>query len=279
MTIDAHQHFWKYEPVQHAWISDEMSVIRKDFYPADLEPVLAQNKVDGCIAVQADETEEETVFLTALASKNRFIKAVVGWVDLRAANISERLEHYKQFNIIKGFRHILQGQDPSYMLQADFLNGIAALQTFNYTYDILIYPKHIPAAIEMVKQNPGQLFVIDHLAKPYIKAGLIDEWAKGMRALAAFDNVYCKISGMVTEASFRHWKQEDFTPYLDVAAEAFGTGRLMYGSDWPVCLAAASYSEALAIVANYFRSFSPAEKAGIFGNNALRFYNIDTDER
>jgi L-fuconolactonase len=275
MTIDGHQHFWQYNPQKHGWIDDEMAVIRKDFLPAGLEPVLTSNGIDGCVAVQADETESETDFLIGLAQQNPFIKAVVGWVELSAENISDRLAHYKQHNIVKGFRHVLQAQDPSFMLQPSFLNGIAALQSFNFTYDILIFPKHLPAAIELVKQFPNQRFVVDHLAKPYIKAGLIDEWKKDLQLLAHLENVYCKISGMVTEADYNNWLPGDFKPYLDVVTEAFGTKRIMFGSDWPVCLVAASYGDMLAIVRDYFAAFSRSENQDFFGNNAARFYNIE----
>jgi len=275
MTIDGHQHFWQYNPQKHSWIDDEMAVIRKDFLPAALEPLLTSNGIDGSVAVQADETETETDFLIGLSQQNTFIKAVVGWVDLRAENISDRLAHYKQHNIVKGFRHVLQAQDPSFMLNPSFLNGIAALQPFNFTYDILIFPKHLPAAIELVKQFPNQRFVVDHIAKPYIKAGLIDEWKKDLQLLAHIENVYCKISGMVTEADYNYWRPNDFKPYLDVVVEAFGTKRIMFGSDWPVCLVAASYSDMLAIVRDYFAAFSLPENQDFFGNNAARFYNIE----
>lgn len=274
MRIDSHQHFWKYDPVAHSWINEEMSVIRKDFLPADLSPLLQQNHIDGCIAVQADQTEKETDFLIELGAQHSFIKGVVGWVDLRAENIRERLDHYQQYAVVKGFRHILQGEEPSFMLQPDFVRGIAALQEFGFTYDILIFPKHLSAALELVKQFPEQPFVIDHIAKPFIKDGLIDEWKKGMKALAQFSNVYCKISGMVTEADWKNWEKEDFTPYLDAVAESFGVNRLMYGSDWPVCLVAASYEKTVGIVQDYYSSFTASEQELIMGGNAARFYRL-----
>ena len=188
--IDAHQHFWHYEPVKHSWIDEEMAVIRKDFLPADLEPIIKSNGVVGTVAVQADQTEEETNFLLRLADEYDFIKGVVGWVDLRANNIEERLAYYAQFKNIKGFRHVLQGEEPSFMLQPSFVNGIAALNAYNFTYDILIFPHHLEAALQLVNQFPNQPFVIDHIAKPYIKAGQIAEWAKGMKALSEHINVY-----------------------------------------------------------------------------------------
>lgn len=274
-VIDSHQHFWKYDPADHEWINDSMSVIRKDFLPGDLLPILQQNNIDGCIAVQADRSEKETDFLIELAAANDFIKGVVGWVDLRAENIRERLAYYKQYPIIKGFRHILQGEEPEFMLQPDFLRGIAVLKEFGFTYDILIYPKHLSAAIELVKQFPEQPFVIDHIAKPFIKDGLIDDWKHGMETIAQFPNVYCKLSGIVTEADWNNWKQEDFIPYLDIVVKSFGVNRLVYGSDWPVCLVAASYEKMIGVVKDYFASFSQEEREAIFGVNAARFYNLD----
>lgn len=272
--IDSHQHFWHYHPVKHDWIDDTMKVIRKDFLPADLQPVLQKHNIDGCIAVQADQTETETNFLLSLQKANNFIKGIVGWVDLRAANIKERLAYYKQFSAIKGFRHILQGEAPEFMVQQNFLNGIAALKEFDFTYDILIFPKHLPAAITLVQHFPEQKFIIDHIAKPYIKDGLIGEWKHAIKNIARHENVYCKISGMVTEADYSHWKQKDFTPYLDVVVEAFGSKRILYGSDWPVCQVAASYTKMLNIVKDYFATFSANEQDDFFGNNAAAFYMV-----
>jgi len=273
-VIDAHQHFWHYEPVKHSWIDDEMAVIRRDFLPADLQPLLIQNCVEGCVAVQADQTENETDFLLDLAKANSFIKGVVGWVDLRANNIEERFEHYSKNKTLKGFRHVLQGEDPSFMLQPSFINGIKALKAFNFTYDILIFPKHLGAALELVTLFPNQPFVIDHIAKPFIKIGQIEEWANGMKELAKCPNASCKISGMVTEADLKNWKTTDFTPYLDVVVESFGINRIMYGSDWPVCQVAASYEQVLSIVKDYFSKFSTEEQALFFRENARRFYQL-----
>jgi L-fuconolactonase len=272
--IDSHQHFWQYDPVKHDWIDDDMAVIRKDFLPPDLQPALQQNNIGGCIAVQADQTTKETDFLLALQKENSFIKGVVGWVDLRADNIEEQLSFYKQFAALKGFRHVLQGEAPEFMLQPGFVRGIAALKQFDFTYDVLIFPKHLQAAIELVKQFPDQPFVIDHIAKPYIKSGLIDEWKQDMNTIAQYENMHCKISGMITETNYQNWKPDDFTPYLDVVVESFGTNRIMFGSDWPVCLAAASYQKIIEIVSNYFAAFSTTEKANFFGNNAAAFYNL-----
>ena len=273
-AIDAHQHFWQYNPVRHSWINDEMTVIRKDFMPGDLLPVLQQNGVAGCVAVQVDQTEAETDFLLQLSEKNNFIKGIVGWIDLRAGNLEDRLEHYGQFPAIKGFRHILQAEEPEFMLQSSFRNGLGLFKYYDFTYDILIFPKHLPAALQLVKQVPDVQFVIDHIAKPHIKDGLIDEWKKDMEAIAQYPNVHCKISGMVTEADMRNWKQADFTPYLDVVTAAFGINRIMYGSDWPVCLAAGSYTAVMGIVKEYFAAFSANEQQIFFSKNASAFYHL-----
>jgi L-fuconolactonase len=273
-AIDSHQHFWQYHPDKQNWIDDTMSAIRRDFLPKDLEPVFRQSNIAGSVAVQADQTELETEFLLTLQTDNSFIKGIVGWVDLQSEDIDSRLAYYSQIPGIKGFRHVLQGEVPEFMLQPDFIRGIAALQKFNFTYDILIFPKHLQAAIALVKQFSHQKFVVDHMAKPYIKAGLIEEWKRDIKSIAVFENVFCKISGLVTEADFAHWKIQDFRPYLDVAVEAFGTKRILYGSDWPVCLVAASYQQTKGIVDDYFASFSESEREDFFGRNAINFYQL-----
>ena len=272
--IDAHQHFWDYDAVKHSWINDSMQRIRKDFLPEDLEPILLQNNIAGCVAVQADETETETNFLLRLAEKNTFIKGVVGWVNFTDKNLPEKLAYFKNFKLIRGFRHVLQNKAPEYMLQPDFINGIAALNPFNFTYDLLIYPTHLEAVKKLINYFPNQMFVIDHLAKPYIKNGLIDKWKKDIKAIAGYDNVFCKISGMVTEADPENWEPQHIKPYLDVVVEAFGTKKIMFGSDWPVCLVAAGYGEILSLTEQYFKSFSTTEKSAIFGNNASLFYQL-----
>ncbi|HTM93859.1 MAG TPA: amidohydrolase family protein [Flavisolibacter sp.] len=274
-TIDAHQHFWQFDPVRDSWITDDMLVIQKDFFPDDLKPVLQQNGFDGCVAVQASQSEEETDFLISLANENDFIKGVVGWVDLQANDIEERLAKYKSIPVVKGFRHVLQGEPQrDLMLKPEFKRGIAALQKHGFTYDILIFPDQVNFSGELVASFPEQKFVIDHIAKPYITRKEIDEWKRDMQKIAKQENVYCKISGMVTEADWKGWKKEDFKPYLDAVVEAFGTDRILFGSDWPVCLVAASYEKMLAIVKDYFASFSQDEQDRFFGLNAIRFYNL-----
>jgi len=278
MTIDAHQHFWKYNPIRDSWMTDEMHAIRKDFLPNHLHHLLKANGIDGCIAVQADQSEAETTFLLQLASENNFIKGVVGWVNLQAGNIEERLEYFSRFKLIKGFRHIVQSEpEDDFMLGSKFMYGISLLPKYNFTYDILIYPRHLPYAKKLVACFPQQRFIIDHIAKPNIRQQDLVQWKKHMTEIAAFENVYCKISGMVTEASWHTHTYNDFVPYLDVIVEAFGIDRIMFGSDWPVCLLAASYKEVLGIVQDYFASFSADDQALFFGGNATRFYNLSEE--
>lgn len=276
MIIDSHQHFWNYDPVAHSWIGDDMSVLKRNFLPEDLWKVYQENEVDGCIAVQADQSEAETDFLLQLAAQNDFIKGVVGWVDLRSVELEERLMHYADFPKLKGFRHVVQSEpDPNFMLKKDFQRGLDQLHRYNFTYDILIFPTQLAAALETVKTFPNQNFVIDHIAKPYIKAGKIDEWASFMQQIAAYPNVTCKVSGMLTEADWGNWESQDFTPYLNIVFQAFGTQRILYGSDWPVCLVAGTYTQVKGLVSNYISKYSEAEQADIWANNTKHFYGID----
>ena len=275
MVIDSHQHFWIYEAEKHAWIDDNMKVIRKDFLPEDLKIIYQQNNIDGCVAVQADQTLAETDFLLDLAAKNDFIKGIVGWADLRATNIDEVLEKYSQFPKLKGFRHVVQGEaDHNFMLRPDFLNGIAALEKHNFTYDILIFPHQLGAALELVRRFPNQKFVIDHIAKPYIKDGFYDGWATSMKAIGEYQNVYCKLSGMTTEADYNNWTPEQIEPYMQLVLDAFGADRILFGSDWPVCLVAGNYTKTKELVTNFIAKLSPDEQAGIMGKNAIKFYNL-----
>jgi L-fuconolactonase len=272
--IDSHQHFWKFDPVRDSWINDDMKVIQRDFFPEDLAPVLHENKIDGCVSVQADQSEEETHFLLTHAAANDFIKGVVGWVDLRSSQLHERLAYFSGFKKLKGFRHVAQAESIGFLRRPDFSHGISALKNYHFTYDILIYPQQIPDAIWLVKQHPDQKFVVDHLAKPLIREHEVTHWAAGMKELASFPNVYCKLSGMVTEADWNRWKTDDFKPYLDIVLSHFGTTRVMYGSDWPVCLVAAAYQNQLGIIEEYLQPLSWSEKHKIMGENAIQFYNL-----
>lgn len=273
--IDSHQHFWKYNAEEHSWIGDEMAVIRKDFLPEQLAVVLQENGVQGCVAVQADQSVAETGFLLDLAEAHELIKGVVGWVDLQSPNVETVLEHYAAFHKLKGFRHILQGEaQRDLMLQPSFLRGIAAMGKHNFTYDILILPDQLQYIPALVSRFPDQRFVIDHLAKPPIKKHEISDWKRDIGLLASHENVYCKLSGMVTEADLQNWTYEEILPYLDVALATFGTGRIMYGSDWPVCLAAGEYAEIIGIVNTYFSAFSTHEQSLFFAGNAAQFYRL-----
>ena len=273
--IDAHQHFWQFDPVRDSWIDESMSVIQRDFLPADLQPLLTQHQFDGCVVVQSDQSEKENDFQLANAGSADFIKGIVGWVDLQSPGVEERLSYYSSFNKMKGFRHVLQGEaDRALMLKPAFMNGISKLAQFGFTYDILIFPDQLKYVAELVTAFPDQRFVIDHIAKPPVKAQQIKEWSKDIRSLSGYENLYCKISGMVTEADWKNWKKPDFTPYLDTVVESFGTNRIMFGSDWPVCLVAASYASMLEIVTDYFSSFTQHEQEQFFGLNAIQFYNL-----
>ena len=274
MIIDSHQHFWKYDPVRDSWINEEMKILKRDFFPNDLAPILSENKIEGSIAVQADQSETETLFLLTLANQNPFIKGVVGWVDLCSDKIAERLEYFSQFKIIKGFRHIIQSEASGFMKQPNFKNGIRQLEKHNFTYDILIYPHQLQEAIEFVKEFPNQKFVVDHLAKPVIKQNEFASWSKRIAQLASFNNVFCKLSGFTTEADWKNWKPKDFTRYFDFALECFGASRLMYGSDWPVCLLASSYDQQLNLVGTFVSKLSVTEKERIMGGNAIKFYKL-----
>ncbi|MFY0712502.1 amidohydrolase family protein [Seonamhaeicola sp. NFXS20] len=275
MIIDSHQHFWIYNPKTHEWIDDSMAVIRRDFLPSDLDKIYKENDVDGCIAVQADQTIKETEFLIKLSQENSFIKGVVGWVDLRSENLEKDLDNYSNINIVKGFRHIVQGEpDCNFLLRPSFLKGVSALEKYNYTYDILVYPHQLGATLEFIKRFPKQKFVIDHIAKPYIKDGFYDGWATLMQEIAKHENVYCKVSGMVTEADFDNWTPEQIKPYLNLVFKAFGTSRVMFGSDWPVCLVAGNYKEVKNLVTDFIADLSANEQANIMGLNAIKFYNL-----
>lgn len=275
MVIDSHQHFWKYERKKHSWIDDKMKVIRKDFMPSDLEKVYQQNNIDGCVAVQADQTSAETDFLLDLSSKNNFIKGVVGWVDLRGNDIETVLEKYRKFEKLKGFRHVVQGEaDHNFLLRKDFLRGISALEKHDFTYDILVFPHQLGSVLEFVKRFPNQKFVIDHIAKPYIKDGFFDGWAILMKEIAKQENVFCKVSGMITEADYKTWTQAQLQKYLEVVFTAFGTDRILFGSDWPVCLVAGNYTQVKEIVTNFISKFSKVEQQAVMGNNAIKFYNL-----
>lgn len=276
MKIDAHQHFWVYDPIRDSWMDDSMTTIQRDFLPDELKGELDHCQIDGCVAVQADQSEAENEFLLDLASKNPFVKGVVGWVDLCASTVEERLAHFAANPLFKGVRHILQSEaDDQFMLRDDFKRGIAQLSNHGLTYDILIFPKHLGTALELVRQFPEQPFVIDHLAKPLIKKQIFSPWEKDIRALAAMPNVYCKVSGLTTEANWHGWSTDHIYPYLDIVFDAFGMDRLIYGSDWPVCTLAGGYRAAHELLLTYTSVLPVDFQNAVFGGNACKFYKLE----
>ncbi len=275
MKIDAHQHFWHYSPLTHPWISDRMSVLKRDFLPRDLSALLDNQDIAGSVAVQAAQSEQETLFLLTLADKYPSIKGVVGWVDLQLPRVEERLEYFSRYPLLKGFRHIVQDEpDNNFLLRDSFLNGLSRLHRYNYTYDILIYPRQLPAAIALVAQLPEQKFVLDHIAKPPIKAGEFEPWALQIEQLAQNQNVCCKVSGLITEADWDHWEQADLQIYLEHIAVCFGFDRIMFGSDWPVCLLAGSYHQVAEVFNSFVNDLSDRQKALAWGGNAMNFYGL-----
>ena len=252
-----------------------MGVLKREYGPGELKVLLEQCGFEGSIAVQASQTEEENAYLLSLSKRNAIIKGIVGWIDLQSNAVSERLSYYKSQELIKGFRHVIHDEpDVDFMLRPSFLRGIEQVGRFGYTYDLLIFPIHLANTIELARRFPDQLFVVDHIAKPGIRNGEIEGWKISMSVLASFENVYCKISGMVTEADWKNWRQEDFIPYLDTIVELFGTTRIMYGSDWPVCTLAGSYADTYGIVKGYFDRCSAAERDDFYGLNAARAYRL-----
>jgi L-fuconolactonase len=277
MRLDSHQHFWHYSPTEHTWMTDQMQALKQDFLPYDLKPLLDVIQFDGSIAVQARQTLEETRWLLELAEQYPFIKGVVGWVDLRSDRLTEQLQRFAQHPKLVGVRHVVHDElDDDFMLRPDFRRGIAQLLDFNLTYDLLLFPKHLKVAVQLVREFPQQPFVLDHIAKPKIAAQLLSPWKEDLQQLATFPNVFCKLSGMVTETNWKQWRPVDFRPYLDVVFEAFGATRLMIGSDWPVCTVSAEYAPMMKIVMDYVPKES---QNAILGDNCARFYQIPAEEQ
>lgn len=275
MRIDSHQHFWHYNLAEYGWMTDSMAVLKKDFLPEDLAPLLEQTGLQETVAVQARQNLQETEWLLELAGQHDFIKGVVGWVDLRSPEVRSQLETYAQHPKLKGVRHVVHDEpDDYFMLLPEFLAGLALLHEFNLTYDLLLFPRHLPVAVDVVKQFPDQKFVVDHIAKPFIKAKTISPWDSDMRELAQFENVYCKVSGMVTEAAWGQWEVADFYPYLDIVFDCFGPNRLMFGSDWPVCTLSGTYAQVVQIVQEYLQQFPGEIQVKIMGRNAVEFYSL-----
>lgn len=276
MRLDAHQHFWRYSASEYGWIDARMGRIARDFLPADLEPELRGSGFDGCIAVQARGTRAETAFLLELARAHPFVRGVVGWEDLCAPDAARRIERLAAEPLLVGLRHGVQDEpDDGFLLRTDFQTGVRALARHGLVYELLIHPRHLAPARAFAAALPDQPLVLDHLAKPAIAQGLRQPWERELRALARLPHVACKISGLVTEARWNAWRPEDFTFYLDVVLEAFGPERLLFGSDWPVCLLAAeSHARVHELVAGWAERLDPSARARLFGGNAARVYRL-----
>jgi L-fuconolactonase len=279
MRIDSHQHFWNYSVAEYPWIGAGMERLACDHLPADLEAVARPVGVVGSVAVQARQSLAETRWLLSLAKKHPFIRGVVGWVDLRSEHVADDLAILADDEKFVGVRHVVQDEpDPRFVLGEAFVRGVRALHRFGLTYDLLIYPHQLPAAIDLVGLLPEQPFVLDHLAKPRIrppqKVGEMADWRRGIETLARRGNVCCKLSGLVTEVAWRQWQPADFTPVLDIALAAFGPARLMFGSDWPVCLLSAEYAEVVGIIDDFISTLTPAEQSLIWADTACRVYRI-----
>jgi L-fuconolactonase len=275
MRLDSHHHFWIYRESEYGWIGEGMETIRRDFTPSDLAPLLRRNGFGGSILVQVRQSLEETESFLRIAEDNDFVRGVVGWVDLRSARVQADLERFSEHPRFVGVRHVVQDEpDDRFLLRDDFLRGVGLLKEFDLAYDILVYHRHLPAVLEFVARFPEQRLVLDHIGKPAIARGELEPWASAIRKLGRFENLHCKLSGMVTEATWKGWKRADFLPYLDVVLEAFGPGRLLIGSDWPVCLLAASYDEVIEITTDFIESLSSSEKEAILGGNAAALYDL-----
>ena len=273
--IDAHHHLWRYAKEEYGWISDEMGVLARDFLPEDLRRVLLASGIQGSIAVQARQTLEETSWLLSLAGEYDFIRGVVGWAPLARPEFPALIERLQEFEKLKGLRHVIQDEpDDDFMHRPDFNAGVALLKQFGLVYDILIFDRHLPAAISFVDRHPAQVFVLDHIAKPRIRDRELEPWRTKIRELARRENVYCKVSGMVTEANWKYWRPADLQPYFDVVLQAFGPKRLMTGSDWPVCLLATSYQTWFSTVEEFIRPLSSAEREMILGGVASDVYSL-----
>jgi L-fuconolactonase len=275
MKIDTHQHFWRYNTAQYLWMGENMGSLRRDYLPGHLAPLLKSAGIDGTVAVQARQQLEESYWLLELANQNPFIKGVVGWVDLCNPKVTEQLEKLAPHTKFRGVRHVIHDEpDDRFMMREDFRRGLSQLNKHGLTYDLLLFPRHLPVACELLKLFPEQQFVLDHIAKPLIKERKLKPWRTDIRRLAKFTNVYCKVSGLVTEAHWTHWNRADFRPYLDVVFESFRTKRIMIGSDWPVCTLAGTYTEVVQVFCDYVTQLSETEQADVWCNNAQGFYGV-----
>ncbi len=275
MKIDSHHHFWKYSAAEYPWIGEAMAVLRRDFLPEHLQAEMAAAGIDGVVSVQARQSVRETEWLLSMADVNPFIKAVVGWVPLGKPDVRDTLAAFSANPKFRAVRHVVQDEpDDRFILGADFNRGVSALCAFGLAYDILIFERQLAVSIEFVDRHPKQVFVLDHIAKPRIGDNVIEPWRSNIRELAKRGNVYCKVSGMVTEADWKTWSEEQMRPYFDVVLEAFGPKRLMFGTDWPVCLAAAGYLRWAELVRKFSAGLSADEQEWIFGRTAVEAYGL-----
>ncbi len=272
--IDAHQHFWRYDPAVQTFIDESMSVLKRDFLPAHSKEALDGARLFGCIAVQAPQTLEETRWLLELSDENAFIRAVVGWVDLRDSALDGVLEELTRHPRLRGIRHIVQEEPDDIFEDSAFRRGVARLAPHGLCYDMLVYERQLPLAQRFMASLPEVSFGLDHVGKPNLREPSPERFLRQLRPIADLPNVVCKLSGLVTEANWQSWTKEDLRPFIDGAVELFGTERLLFGSDWPVCLLAGSYRDVFGVVDEYFQSFSAAERAALFGENATRVYRI-----
>jgi len=273
--IDAHHHFWKYKPEEYGWIDDTMSVLKQDYLPEDLELELHKTNTSGTVVVQARQSIDETRWLLDMADKHSFIKGVVGWLDLRSPVLEQQLKELASHPKLVGLRHVIHDEpDDDFMLGLDFMKGIAQLEAYELSFDLLLFPRHLTRAIKLVRTFPNQRFVLDHLGKPDIKAGKMEPWKNDIATLAGYPNVWCKLSGMVTEADHKQWHYKDLLPYMEVVLNAFGPDWIMLGSDWPVCRLAGEYSAVMSVVMKFIEPLNKADKEKLLYQNAIDCYQL-----
>lgn len=279
MIIDAHHHLWLYTQEEYGWMDDSMHVLKRDYLPEDLDLELQGSGISGTVVVQARQSLEETRCLLEQSDKYSFIKGVVGWLDLRSPELKDKLEEFAVHPKLVGLRHVLHDEpDDDFMLRPAFMNGIAQLEAHDMSYDLLVFPRHLRQTIELVKAFPNQRFVLDHLGKPLIKAGIMEPWKTDIIQLAAYPHIWCKLSGMVTEANWENWSYEELFPYMEVVLEAFGPERIILGSDWPVCRLAGEYSEVMSMVLKFIESMDERDQAKIMYQNAIDCYQLKLND-